>query len=241
MAPWLEILRPGQWYKSLFCLLPLALTPCVSVAACLQLLLAFSLAASAVYVFNDLCDLEVDRQQKDRCFRPLPSGEINTRAAVGLIPLLGVLAVLVWPAELSLRWLCVYWAVNIVYNLVIKRHQGYGLATAIVIESCYLVRMMPLIALDGVVSRQEALLMLSVGLVLWPIIVWKQRSYLLSWMEKSDAYKPMGQIGIGLGAIVVFPVIGYACLPLWLLGLLSFLKILSSRGTREPCQALFRT
>lgn len=241
MRPWLEILRPSQWYKSLFCTLPLVLYPDMPLGICLKLMIAFSLAASAVYVFNDLCDLKNDQQALDRCSRPLARGDIHPLAAVSLVPLFGILALLAWPPDISPRWLYVYWGINVIYSLAIKPLQGYGLATAIAIESCYLLRMMPLIAFDGGISDQEALLMLGLGLVLWPIIVWKQRSYILSWIEKLNTHKIMGQIGMGLGAVLAFPVLGFTCLPLWLLGMLSFLKILNSRETREPCHALFRT
>lgn len=43
--------------------------------------LLFCLISSAVYIFNDLSDIEADRQHPEKMNRPLPSGELSISAA----------------------------------------------------------------------------------------------------------------------------------------------------------------
>lgn len=51
-------------------------------------LVAFILASSAVYVFNDLMDADRDRQHPKKCKRPLASGLVRTRTARAMIAVL---------------------------------------------------------------------------------------------------------------------------------------------------------
>ena len=45
---------------------------------------AFCLAASLIYVVNDIRDIEKDRQHSTKCNRPLPSGAISVGAAIAI-------------------------------------------------------------------------------------------------------------------------------------------------------------
>ena len=88
LAAWLALLRPHQWIKSGFVFVGLLFghswtRPDVVLAACLAAI-GFSLAASAVYVFNDLVDRERDREHPKKRLRPLAAGTISVSAAVGL-------------------------------------------------------------------------------------------------------------------------------------------------------------
>lgn len=50
--------------------------------------LAFCAAASAIYIFNDLTDLEADRLHPTKCRRPIAAGVVPVGAARALIPVL---------------------------------------------------------------------------------------------------------------------------------------------------------
>jgi len=123
---WVKLLRPHQWVKSGFVFVGLlfghgwqnpALVMQVFLAAA-----AFSLAASTVYVGNDLADRESDRQHPDKCRRPLASGAIGVQAALMLGTLCLALAlVLAWLASPTVFGIIVaYLLLNVGYTLGLK-------------------------------------------------------------------------------------------------------------------------
>ncbi|OLN30837.1 Prenyltransferase [Desulfovibrio sp. DV] len=80
-ASFLKLARPHQYIKNAFVFLPLffgwKLTdPAALYSACLAFA-AFCLAASAVYVVNDLKDIEEDRAHPTKRNRPLASGALT--------------------------------------------------------------------------------------------------------------------------------------------------------------------
>jgi 4-hydroxybenzoate polyprenyltransferase len=77
-------LRPHQWVKNLFVAAPLVFArriadPAAAVRAAAAVA-AFCLLSSAVYVINDLVDLEKDRAHPTKRRRPLASGALSVRA-----------------------------------------------------------------------------------------------------------------------------------------------------------------
>ena len=61
----LKIIRPKQWIKNTFVFIPMffggSLLDAESLLAVLPVFMAFSLAASSVYCFNDIIDADDDR------------------------------------------------------------------------------------------------------------------------------------------------------------------------------------
>ncbi len=91
MPPLLQTMRPRQWPKNLFVYAALVfdgtllnLAPrLVQTTAAFFLL---CLMSSAVYIMNDLADIESDRQHPTKRHRPLPSGKLNpNRAKIALV------------------------------------------------------------------------------------------------------------------------------------------------------------
>ncbi len=81
----LKTMRPRQWPKNGFVFVAIffdgkIIDPVsfVHVAAAFMLL---CLMSSAVYLMNDLSDIENDRQHPTKCKRPLPAGELNPAVA----------------------------------------------------------------------------------------------------------------------------------------------------------------
>ncbi len=94
----LRLIRPKQWLKNVFVLVPMffggALTDGATVFASLVAFFAFCFIASAIYCFNDIIDVEADRRHPVKCKRPIASGAITMKAAYGLMALMVVLAML---------------------------------------------------------------------------------------------------------------------------------------------------
>jgi len=123
----IRTMRPHQWVKNLFVLTPLVfaqelgeLGPALRTLAAFGL---FCLASSAVYILNDLADVEADRAHPVKRNRPLASGDVPTGVArgVGLV-LAG--AVLVGAACLG-PWVVAsiggYLLLNLAYTFGLKR------------------------------------------------------------------------------------------------------------------------
>ncbi len=87
-----KALRPYQWTKNLLLFVPLILAhrmfDAAKLASVLQAFAAFSLAASAIYVVNDLLDIEFDRLHPSKRRRPFASGALSIRAGIAMVPLL---------------------------------------------------------------------------------------------------------------------------------------------------------
>lgn len=80
----LILLRPHQWLKNLFIFLPLFFDRHLTDAAywlpCIIAFFAYSLAASAIYCFNDIWDVEADKLHPKKCKRPIASGKVSKPA-----------------------------------------------------------------------------------------------------------------------------------------------------------------
>jgi decaprenyl-phosphate phosphoribosyltransferase len=81
----IRLVRPGHWIKNVLVLFPVVFamrTDDVSAWQAAGLAtVAFCLVASAIYIFNDICDRTSDRLHPHKKNRPLASGHISTTAA----------------------------------------------------------------------------------------------------------------------------------------------------------------
>ena len=123
----LEAMRPLQWAKNLLLLAPLItskrlLDPAAAGPVSIGFA-AFCLAASATYVVNDVLDVEHDRHHPVKRGRPVASGRVHPRRALGLAVALFAAAFLVataLPAAFS-AVLLAYVAGTTAYTLWLKR------------------------------------------------------------------------------------------------------------------------
>jgi len=119
-------LRPHQWTKNLFALAALAFSKHLfdadAVARAAAAFAVFCALSGAVYVVNDLADLERDRLHPTKRLRPIASGALGVpaaRAAALVLLVLGVLA----SAALGAGFLvCAlgYLALNLAYSFGLK-------------------------------------------------------------------------------------------------------------------------
>ena len=127
--------RPKQWTKNLIVFFALFFTvgeawdlndPGGALSLVGKATLAFALfsaLSSAVYLFNDICDLERDRRHPKKRFRPIPAGQLPLSVAwavaAGLVALgLGFSFVL----ETPFGWVALVYVLTMVaYSLLLKR------------------------------------------------------------------------------------------------------------------------
>lgn len=127
LRAYLKALRLHQWLKNVLVFVPLVaahrLTSSEGLAQALLGFLAFGLCASAVYVLNDLVDLEADRRHVRKRHRPFASGLIPVWHGAFLIPaLLGASFATAWwlPIEF-VGVLAGYFLCTLAYSLALKR------------------------------------------------------------------------------------------------------------------------
>lgn len=123
----LKAMRPHQWTKNLLVFVPLALNQdffdSALVLSGIVGFLAFSLAASSVYILNDLLDLPADRRHKTKRNRPFASGAVPIPLGLALAGLLFVTSFLLsalLPIEFT-AVLAVYMVATTAYSFVLKR------------------------------------------------------------------------------------------------------------------------
>jgi 4-hydroxybenzoate polyprenyltransferase/phosphoserine phosphatase len=121
------LLRPHQCVKNLILFVPLLtshrLTHLSLVADAILAFVAFSLCASAVYVLNDLMDLDADRRHASKRARPFASGDLPLWAGLVLVPaLLAASAGLSWRLPWSfVGVLGAYMGLAAVYSWKVKQ------------------------------------------------------------------------------------------------------------------------
>jgi 4-hydroxybenzoate polyprenyltransferase/phosphoserine phosphatase len=122
-----RVLRVHQWMKNLLLFMaPLAAHIIPDADLAVRLLLAFfafSLCASAVYVANDLFDLDSDRHHPRKRHRPFASGRVPVAWGVVVAPfLLAAGFLLALPVGSAFTgWLAFYFVMTCAYSWVLKR------------------------------------------------------------------------------------------------------------------------
>ena len=96
---YITLLRPQQWIKNVFVLLPVffgqQLTSWPALRGALLMVVAFCLASGGIYCLNDLCDADADRLHPQKRLRPIASGRVSRRSAIMLMGVCWALAMLV--------------------------------------------------------------------------------------------------------------------------------------------------
>ena len=124
---------------------------------------AFCLAASLIYIVNDIRDIEKDRQHSTKCNRPLPSGTISVGAAIAIAVIfgLGAIAILIalqsWVAGVILA---LYVALNFGYSFGLKNVPVLDL---VILASGFVLRVLFGGAVSGIEVSNWLLLVMAAG------------------------------------------------------------------------------
>ena len=128
---YMKILRPKQWVKNFFVMLPLffggELFNGKALLAGAITFLAYSLAASSIYCFNDIHDVDDDRRHSVKRLRPIASGAISISVAYALMFTcfaLSMLSVFLLP-DYALQTggiILFYWLLNLAYCARLKQY-----------------------------------------------------------------------------------------------------------------------
>jgi 4-hydroxybenzoate polyprenyltransferase len=122
----IQLLRPKQWIKNLFIFAALLFSRNIDklpyILDSSNAFLCFCLTSSSVYIFNDMFDIEKDRNHPRKRKRPLPAGIISKGEAQILIAfMLPVAVVLSFALSYSFGLvIVVYLLNNLLYTLYVK-------------------------------------------------------------------------------------------------------------------------
>jgi 4-hydroxybenzoate polyprenyltransferase len=125
----LKLMRPYQWVKNVFVFIPLffggQLTEMDQLLNSIIMFVAFCLAASSIYCFNDIIDVEDDRNHYAKRNRPIASGAVSIKEAyVIMFLLIAVSIAILWlflPEVNALIVVMAYWILQMVYCAILKR------------------------------------------------------------------------------------------------------------------------
>jgi decaprenyl-phosphate phosphoribosyltransferase len=132
-----------QWVKNLFIFLPAFFGQAFTRDSVLELglgFLCFSLLASAVYILNDIKDVNDDRQHKEKQHRPIASGAISIPSAYLIAALLAASSLIgsYLIGQLFFFACLLYLVQNIFYSLWLKK---FALIDITIISLGFLIRL----------------------------------------------------------------------------------------------------
>jgi decaprenyl-phosphate phosphoribosyltransferase len=170
MRPIVKLIRPKHWIKNLFLLIPVFFAGSLFQIERIEILglgiIAFCLVASAVYIINDLKDIEVDRIHPLKKERPLASGAVSkSKATVLLVVLILVgLSLSYWLNPIFFYLICIYLVLNVTYSFGLK---NISIVDLFIVSLGFLIRIYSGGILAGVeVSHWLAIMILLLSLFL---------------------------------------------------------------------------
>ena len=128
----LRLTRPKQWIKNFFVFIPMffggELFNINSIELVTLTFFAYSFIASSIYCYNDIVDVDADRNHPVKCHRPIASGTLSIRMGYTLMIamfVLGIGVALLLPPEVMSNVMAVivfYYVLNLAYCSKLKQY-----------------------------------------------------------------------------------------------------------------------
>ena len=198
MKNYLLIMRPSHWSKNIFVFVGLVFggkligpidEVLLAVGSAVGGFFCFSLAASAIYIFNDIIDRETDGLHPEKSQRPIAAGTITVGSAEAISVLCAVAAIL-GSYLLGSKFVIIvliYIGLMVLYSLLLKRMMILDCVT-ISIGFC-------LRAIAGVVVLKDPEVFISPWLIICTFAVClflafsKRRSEIAQLGENSESFR----------------------------------------------------
>ena len=185
-------MRPPEWVKNGFVMAPLVfsgrLDDTDAVLHAIAATVAFCAVASAGYLFNDIRDVDLDREHPHKCYRPIAAGELRIGTALALAVVLAVvgpvLAAIAGPEVLAI--VVGYAALTTAYSAFLKT---MVIIDVMAIAAGFLLRVEAgLFAVDG---RESEWLILCTGMVAMLLGFTKRRQEAVSELHDGLRTRPV--------------------------------------------------
>ena len=191
MIHYIQLLRPLQWLKNLFVFAPIFFSnkllegnffwPTLIVFA------SFCLVSSSIYCFNDLKDVEADRQHPKKCKRPIASGAVSIKGGYAMMIICTIGAFLLIPFARSVNTpylyiiVAAYWLMNIAYCVKLKQ---YAILDVAIIAAGFVMRVL----IGGLTT--------DVWVSHWLVMMTFLVTLFLAFTKRNDDYRIYEQTGI---------------------------------------------
>jgi len=143
---YIRLIRPKQWLKNSFVIAPLIFSGQLSLELFLvsfKSLIIFIVTSSCVYVFNDIKDLEYDKQHPKKKLRPIAAGKITPfRAKIYLLCLLSLNCLVLYyfkTSSIGIMLIAGYLVLNLLYSSGLKKIPLLELA---ILTSGFIIRLL---------------------------------------------------------------------------------------------------
>lgn len=161
----IKLTRPYQWVKNAFIFMPLffggAFTDMKALTHAVIAFFAYSFAASAIYCYNDIIDVEDDRRHSVKCKRPIASGALSVAMGYVIMGIMMCLSALMVSLLGNECWKLAgvvgfYFVLEIAYCRVLKR---YAIVDVCVLAFGFVLRILAGSAATGIIASQWLVLM----------------------------------------------------------------------------------
>lgn len=161
----IKLTRPYQWVKNAFIFMPLffggALTDMKALTHAVIAFFAYSFAASAIYCYNDIIDVEDDRRHSVKCKRPIASGAVSVAMGYVIMGIMMCLSALMVSLLGNECWKLAgvvgfYFVLEVAYCRVLKR---YAIVDVCVLAFGFVLRILAGSAATGIIASQWLVLM----------------------------------------------------------------------------------
>ncbi len=187
----LKSMRPRQWAKNVFIFAGVVfdrkLGDLPSLLATIAGFFLFCLLSSAVYLLNDIGDLEADRNHPRKRNRPLPAGELPVSVAwIAVILILVIVLPLSFYLNVTFGYIAVlYFLLNVAYTKWLKH---IPILDVLVLASFYVIRVAAGVALVQVARFSPWLYVVTTMLALF-IGLGKRRAELTLLNEGANSHR----------------------------------------------------
>ncbi|HKY54048.1 MAG TPA: decaprenyl-phosphate phosphoribosyltransferase [Anaerolineales bacterium] len=187
----LKAIRPRQWTKNGFVFFALIFDKQLFLPEpffrTLQGFFLFCLISSAVYLFNDIADVEADRQHPEKKYRPVASGALPLNVALGAAVVLSIVTlVLGFLLETTFAIiLAIYLILNLLYSRWLKH---VPILDVLIVSSGFVLRVAAGVALITVERFSPWLYMITILFSLY-IGLGKRRAEMNLLEESAGAHR----------------------------------------------------
>jgi 4-hydroxybenzoate polyprenyltransferase len=189
----IKTMRPRQWPKNGFIFFGLIFDKRLFEFEPLSRTIAgfflFCLISSAVYLFNDVADVEADRNHPEKKYRPVASGQlsVNVALAAALLLVIIVLPLAYLLSPLFALFIAVYFANNVLYSRWLKH---VSILDVLILSSGFVLRVAGGVALILPVQQRFSpwLYMITVLFSLY-IVLGKRRAELNLLAQGASAHR----------------------------------------------------
>src|SRR5450755_3169629 len=226
MKYYIKLLRPKDWAKNLFLIVPSFFAGQFFVPSriphILEGFMAFCFFASSIYIINDYRDIEDDRKHPVKCRRPLASGKVKKPAAIVICIILLVMGILLgFAADHTMLFLFIlglYFFINLFYSFGLK---NIAILDILILSAGFVLRVKGG-AVISKVDTSEWLIIMTFLLSLFMAIAKRRDDLLLKGTTGTDMRKSMSGYNLdflntmlGLSsAIIIVAYINYTISPI---------------------------